>query len=61
MTCPVAYPGNSTVSSPAMAALTDGFMLYVVEFSVDGQVFFRIMEKYAAEYKKQHGGKIAFS
>lgn len=33
----------------------------VYEFSVDGQVFFRIMEKYAAEYKKQHGGKIAFS
>lgn len=31
------------------------------EFSVDGQVFFRIMEKYAAEYKKQNGGKIAFS
>lgn len=31
------------------------------EFSVDGQVFFRIMEKYAQEYKKQHGGKIAFS
>lgn len=30
------------------------------EFSVDGQVFFRIMEKYAAEYKKQHGGKPAF-
>lgn len=31
------------------------------EFSVDGQVFFRIMEKYAAEYKKQHGGRPAFS
>lgn len=31
------------------------------EFSVDGQVFFRIMEKYAAEYKKQHGGKPAFT
>lgn len=30
------------------------------EFSVDGQVFFRIMEKYADEYKKQHGGKPAF-
>lgn len=33
----------------------------VYEFSVDGQVFFRIMEKYAAEYKKQHGGKPAFT
>ncbi|MBD5484053.1 MAG: hypothetical protein HDR18_00745 [Lachnospiraceae bacterium] len=33
----------------------------VYEFSVDGQVFFRIMEKYAREYKKQNGGKIAFS
>lgn len=31
------------------------------EFSVDGHVFFRIMEKYAAEYKKQHGGKPAFT
>ncbi|MCM1219823.1 MAG: hypothetical protein NC548_35580 [Lachnospiraceae bacterium] len=33
----------------------------IYEFSVDGQVFFRIMEKYAQEYKKQHGGKIAFT
>lgn len=33
----------------------------IYEFSVDGQVFFRIMEKYAAEYKKQHGGRPAFS
>lgn len=33
----------------------------VYEFSVDGMVFFRIMEKYAQEYKKQNGGKIAFS
>lgn len=33
----------------------------VYEFSVDGMVFFRIMQKYAEEYKKQNGGKIAFS
>ncbi len=39
----------------------DGSGNNVYEFSVDGQVFFRIMEKYASEYKKQHGGKPAFT
>lgn len=32
----------------------------VYEFNEDGQVFFRIMEKYVSEYKKQHGGRSPF-
>ena len=32
----------------------------VYQFSVDGRVFFEIMQKYAEEYKKQSGGSPAF-
>ncbi|MCM1416679.1 MAG: hypothetical protein NC430_12250 [bacterium] len=31
------------------------------EFSIDGRIFFQIMQKYAEEYKKQSGGRLAFS
>ncbi len=31
------------------------------QFSVDGRVFFEIMQKYAEEFKKQSGGRPAFS
>lgn len=32
----------------------------IYQFSVDGRVFFEIMQKYAQEYKKQSGGSPAF-
>lgn len=61
----------STLKQAMMESMTEAGLLgrssgnsggnNVYEFSVDGEVFFRIMEKNAQEYKKQHGGKTAFT
>ncbi len=62
---PLSTMRQAVMEAMAQAGLTNGNGTSggnnIYEFSVDGQVFFRIMEKYASEYKKQHGGKPAFT